>query len=59
MEFVFIANNINNMNFTAYDGTISHSRVGNLQITNNGFTITNESTSNPEEGGIYYYAYFT
>lgn len=59
MEFVFIANNSDDKNFTAYDGTISNSSVGRLQIINNGFTISNVSKNNTDEGGQYYYAYFT
>ena len=59
MEFVFIVNNSDDKNFTAYDGTISNSSVGSLQIINNGFTISNVSKHTTDEGGQYYYAYFT
>lgn len=58
-EFIFLTNN-SSSNVVARDGTSSVTRLkGALTVTNNGFTITDTSASASDEGGQYYYAYFT
>ena len=58
-EFIFLTNN-SSSSVGARDGTASITRFeGVLTVTNNGFTITDTSAYATDEGGQYYYAYFT
>ena len=56
-EFIFLVNNATS-NFSSYDADRT-SWMGELNVTNYGFTITITTSNIAADDGQYYYAYFT